>query len=155
MRRAGSRTPLPTLKHCHCQFRSPGAAWGQGAIAAASSGSEHWASIESPAGKVGVFGRASVLAGGFLSALCWARGWGPGQRHTLGPVWKERAGWALQGRRAHPALVRGSRASLRDIGGCFRASWVTVMAVQAPSCLQALLQAWPPFEGGSQSAGPW
>lgn len=99
-------SPPPTLKLCCRPVRGhwvpPGA---KGAIAAASSGSKHWASIDRVAFREsrGLW-KSLFWPEGFLSALCWARGWGLGQRHTLGPVWKERRGLGSPGDRGarHP-----------------------------------------------------
>lgn len=97
-------SPPPTLKLCCrpvCGHRVPPGA--RGAIAAASSGSEHWASIESPAGKVEVFGRA-CFGRRVFSLLFVGRGGGD---QVSGTPWglcgKSGAGWALQGTGArHP-----------------------------------------------------
>ena len=117
-------SPPPTSKLCCRPVRGhwvpPGA---KGAIAAASSGSKHWASIDRVAFREsrGLW-KSLFWPEGFLSAVYWARGWGLGQRHPGACVERaERAGLS-RGQRGTPPLRGGSQASLRDIGGCFRAS---------------------------------
>lgn len=148
-------SPPPTLKLCCCPVCGhrvlPGA---RGAIAAASSGSEHWASIESPAGKVGVFGRA-CFGWRVFSLLFVGRGGGD---QVSGTPWglcgKRGAGWALQGTEGHTALVRGFTGLPQGHWWVFSSLWWARVTVKAPNCLRSVPVTWPPLRVAARVQAP-